>query len=759
MVRLAIVLGLLLVGVLGASLFAARGGLGVTQDGGIITEVARDRDVVLARAERQAQARQELEISPQKQILFGDLHVHTTYSLDAFSVSLPMAGGEGSHPPGDACDFARFCSGLDFWSINDHAESLTPHQWRETKDAVRQCNAVAGDPDNPDLVTFLGWEWTQIGTTPENHYGHKNVVLLGTEEDEVPTRPIASRRELFPAVNPFTLPVRLALIAGAPGGGGRQPYLDFARFLEDRQSVPSCPDATDVRALDADCAESAATPTELFRRLDQWGFPRLVIPHGNTWGIYTPALSSWDKQLQAHQDPDRDEFLIEVFSGHGNIESYRSWRAFEVGEDGGLRCPEPTLDYLPACWQAGEIIRARCLAADLDGAECERRAAQARLDFVEAGEGGHQTVRGSTVEEWLDAGQCRDCYLPAFNYRPAGSVQYALALRDSSSEKPKRFRFGMLGSSDVHTARPGNGYKEFARRRMTDANLAALSTTAFLPPVEPEPRSIPLEPGVGVIPQFERFSSFFGLGGLVAVHSEGRDRQAIWDAMQRKELYGTSGGRILLWDMVSEPTEDPIPMGSSVTRGGGQPTFVVRAQGSFVQKPGCPADVVSGLPGPRLDRLCAGECYHPGDQRHRIDRIEVVRIRPRTEAGEDIADLIEDPWRVLPCDPGDPSGCRVEFSDPSFSNSKRDAVYYVRAHQEATPTVNAGNLRCKKDEQGQCLDVTPCSVTKSTPADDDCLASAEERAWSSPIFVDFEPGAENATGASPRSATAALAIP
>ena len=114
-----------------------------------------------------------------------------------------MNQGEGSHPPADACDFARFCSNLDFWSINDHAESLTPGDWEETKRTVRQCNAVAGDPTNPDLVTFLGWEWTQIGETPENHYGHKNVILRDIEDDVVPTRPIASRLRPSEAIKKY----------------------------------------------------------------------------------------------------------------------------------------------------------------------------------------------------------------------------------------------------------------------------------------------------------------------------------------------------------------------------------------------------------------------------------------------------------------------------------------------------------------------------------------------------------------------------
>src|SRR5262245_16770379 len=75
-----------------------------------------------------------------KQILFGDLHVHTTFSADAFVRSLPMLQGEGAHPPADACDFARFCSALDFWSINDHAEAISPQHWRETKQSIRECN-------------------------------------------------------------------------------------------------------------------------------------------------------------------------------------------------------------------------------------------------------------------------------------------------------------------------------------------------------------------------------------------------------------------------------------------------------------------------------------------------------------------------------------------------------------------------------------------------------------------------------------------
>ena len=139
------------------SLFAVCAGLAVVACGeppgpGVIEGGALPPDVVAARQERQAPAaarRRAATRVPARQILFGDLHVHTSYSYDAFMNSLPMMQGEGLHPAGDACDFARYCSDLDFFSINDHASTLNERVWRETRESIRQCNALAGDPNNP----------------------------------------------------------------------------------------------------------------------------------------------------------------------------------------------------------------------------------------------------------------------------------------------------------------------------------------------------------------------------------------------------------------------------------------------------------------------------------------------------------------------------------------------------------------------------------------------------------------------------------
>jgi hypothetical protein len=524
-----------------------------------------------------------------------------------------------------------------------------------------------------------------------------------------------------------------------PGAEARQRYYNFNRYLQDQQELLPCPAGRPVRELPVLCQESAATPTELFAKMDDWDFPYLAIPHGNTWGFYTPPLSSWDKQLAAEKDPARQEPLIEIFSGHGNTEQYRSWRAVKVNEKGEPYCPEPTADFLPKCWRAGEIILERCLEAGESLEECESRAAKTRANFILTKDSGHWTVPGSTVEDWLDAGQCRDCYMAPYNHRPAGSVQYGLAIRNFADQTlpPKRFRWGIVGASDTHTARPGNGYKEIMRRNMTDTAIEQLGPRAFLSAAERVPYSVELQKTDGRSgPYYERQSSFFGTGGLVAVHAQGRDRQAIWDALQRKEVYATSGDRILLWfDLIDPRAGEKLPMGSIVQLDTA-PQFEVNAIGAFEQKPGCPADSLRALSADRLQRLCGGECYHPGDRRKRIDRIEVVRIRPQIAAGEEVGSLIDDPWQVLPC-PVDSDGCTVRFSDPEFSSSRRDAVYYVRALEEATPTINADNLRCEFDAQGQCIAVNPCRAVAPTAYTDDCLANAQERAWSSPIFVDY----------------------
>lgn len=735
----------LTIAILGAGYYGiADGWFGDHEGPGTLSGQTRPDSTVNNWQQAQNAAASMVGSTSDKQILFGDFHVHTTFSTDAFMASLPIMGGQGAHPPADACDFARFCSALDFWSINDHAENMPYQHWSEIVDTIRQCNADAGNPNNPDTVAYLGWEWTQVGTTVADHYGHKNVVLADLDDDKIPARPIASRSQ---AARALSLPAWLSVTAALTQSEDR--YWTMTRFFAERSNLTPCPADTPVRDMPTDCYEDAATPAELFAKLDDWDHRAIVIPHGTTWGMYTPPGSIWDKQLKGEMQSEKLQTLFEIYSGHGNSEEYRDWRAVEIVDPTDpttSTCPEPTEGYLPSCWRAGEIIRERCASAGLDDVECEARVAKARNDYARIGAAGTASIPGESAEDWLDSGQCTDCFQPSFNYRPGGSAQYVLALTNfSDPENPRRFKFGFLGSSDTHTARAGTGYKEVARPHMTDATGTQSEEFAEIMRgnSDPLPESYTFDSVAEVLNsgtnpfqllETERQGAYFQTGGLVAVHSPARDRNSIWTALEQKEVYGTSGPRILLWfNLLNGPDDTELPMGSEVSLNHA-PTFQVRAVGSFKQKPGCPDYAKDALGPERLAYICRNECYNPSDERRLIKKIEIIRIRPQITPDEDVANLIDDPWKSFDCAP-DANGCAISFTDTEYESMGRDAVYYARAIEEPSDTIHADPLRCEYDADGNCVKVNPCFSDYRTASDDDCTAPSAHRAWSSPIFV------------------------
>ncbi len=416
----------------------------------------------------------------------------------------------------------------------------------------------------------------------------------------------------------------------------RRYYADYNLWIEEMAATPACDPSKPSPSLPADCYESVALPSQLYRKLDEWGFDNIVIPHGTSWGFYTPPGANWRHQLR-EGDPERTG-LIEVYSGHGNSEVYRDFAVRRRDDKGNWYCPEPQANYLPACWQAGNIIRQRCLAEGLPRLVCEQRVTEARHNFVQIDTiHGFMTVPDSQPEEWLDAGQARDVFLPAFNYRPRKSAQYGLALRDfRSSDEGRGYRWGFVASTDTHSARAGHGFKQQHRKPVTDAN---------------------------------------GIRG------------PFWESLSR----GTA--------------KIPPPTGRSLT-----------------------VDQID----PVSAKLYATE----------FQRIEIIKIRPQLDEEEPIAELIQDPWRVFDCEPSE-AGCSVEFTDSSFAEEGREAVYYVRVLEEPIPTINAENMRAEFDEMGDVKSTSPCRGDYGTNESDDCLGSERQRAWSSPIFVSYSPGASD----------------
>ncbi len=765
-------------------------------DGGKITGTINTVEFVKDKETKQLSAMKTLNELPTKQILFGDLHVHSTFSADAHMMSLPITGGHGVHPVADACDFARHCSALDFWSINDHAEATTPKRWMETKETIRKCNALNVDPANPDCVAFLGWEWTQVGVIRGNHWGHHNVILKEESDEAVPTRAIASLSVTRQAMTSRPLIPNVFF-----------PFLDFEnfkryndinRYFTETGKIKNCDRGILSKDLPMNCHEEAVTPLDLVNRLEEYDSDYMVIPHGQSWGLYTPAGYTLDKGLEISKKYPKMFELLETYSGHGNAEEYRSWRGVDVVRDGqeiirpftftmgeidldqgtftlknqngqdevidiGTQtCPEPSNNYIPQCWQAGKVIYERCIADGESDLECSERREATEQASVDRGRSGYNVVPKFTEFERNISGQCLDCFSPPMNHVPAGSAQYGLALTKFKEDGAKhRFRYGFIGSSDNHSAAPGSGYKELFGNNIDGSGPPSefldkilhmnpyyfpKSTSpigrnsdpigdSFVSPSQPQVYDIPdLIVGFNTI-EWERQRGFFTTGGLAAVHSEGRSKEEIWNALKSKETYATSGTRMLLWfNLISENKK--ISMGSSIETDT-KPEFEVKAMGSFVQKPGCPEDAYIALGEERVDELCFNECYNPSDDRKFIHRIEVIKVLPQEYVDQPIEGRILDPWYTHYCDPNE-LGCSFKFTDEDFSIDQKDVSYYVRAIEVPTPQINVKGGVCEFDADGNCIKFKLCTQDWRHPRDiETCSEIDEHRAWSSPIYLDY----------------------
>lgn len=141
------------------------------------------------------------------------------------------------------------------------------------------------------------------------------------------------------------------------------------------------------------------------------------------------------------------------------------------------------------------------------------------------------------------------------------------------------YAFGLIGSSDAHTA------------------LAAMEEDNFFGktvPQEPSPERMTAtfidnkETGVQVM-DWE-----VGASGYAAVWAEENTRESIWDAMERRETYATTGSRMAVrlfggWEFTTADAEDRLPAALGYSKGvpmGGQlrkapegkkPTFLVAA--------------------------------------------------------------------------------------------------------------------------------------------------------------------------------------
>ncbi len=128
------------------------------------------------------------DYNPRKNPYFGDLHVHTAFSLDALifgtrkgpTAAYLFAQGQPIELAGGGT--AQLDRPLDFMAVTDHGESLIRNMWQRSQNATERAHSPC------EFTTFKGYEWTQRG---ENIPGnlHRNVIFAGSE---VPAAPLDS---------------------------------------------------------------------------------------------------------------------------------------------------------------------------------------------------------------------------------------------------------------------------------------------------------------------------------------------------------------------------------------------------------------------------------------------------------------------------------------------------------------------------------------------------------------------------------------
>ncbi len=162
-----------------------------------------------------------------------------------------------------------------------------------------------------------------------------------------------------------------------------------------------------------------------------------------------------------------------------------------------------------------------------------------------------------------------------YEVKPGDFMRSALK-RGLSIEKElgsNPYQFGVIGSTDAHTGLPSAEEDNFWGKMATDSI-----------PENKNRNWDPDEPAPG--------GWSFSASGLAAVWAEENSRESILAAMKRKEVYATTGPRIQLRffagdtladvdptsaDLYAQATAEGVPMGGELSAGESSPTFIVLA--------------------------------------------------------------------------------------------------------------------------------------------------------------------------------------
>jgi len=283
------------------------------------------------------------------------------------------------------------------------------------------------------------------------------------------------------------------------------------------------------------------------------------------------------------------------------------------------------------------------------------------------------------------------------------ALKRGLTIEDKTGINP--FKLGVIGSTDSHTG------------------LATADSDNFFgkhTAVEPSPGRATFDDAL--VRRGLRIGWHYLASGYAAVWATENTREAIFDAMMRKEVYASTGPRISLrffggWDFTMEDSHAPdfskrgynkgVPMGADLPIKGDAeaPTFLLGA--------------LMDPDGATLDRLqiIKGWMNSEGETEEKVYDIvwsgdRVLEDDGKLPAVGDTVDLSVPTWSN---EIGAPE-LRTTWKDPDF-NANLSAFYYVRVIEIPTPRWTAYD-----------------AVRYGAKIPDDATLKTQERAYSSPIW-------------------------
>jgi len=296
-----------------------------------------------------------------------------------------------------------------------------------------------------------------------------------------------------------------------------------------------------------------------------------------------------------------------------------------------------------------------------------------------------------------------------FYSSPPGSYVREALMNGMALEREDRgnpFKLGFIGSSDNHNS--SGSYEE--------DNYFGTTPLTGIPEVR---ASIPLNGVYG-----EMRTAQFGASGLAGVWAEENTRAAIFNALRRKETFGTSGNRIKLRffggfdlssidldseDLAKRAYGKGVPMGSDLMgQGTKAPSFIVWAQSDSYGAPLQRIQIIKGW-------------YDHGYRKETREKIydvacsDGLEVDPTTQRCPDNGAKVNLTNCAISNDKG-ASELKSVWTDPDFESGV-EAFYYVRVLENPT-----------------CRWTTWDAIRTGNKIRPEVDITIQERAWSSPIW-------------------------